>query len=74
MSSTLRLKAINTFEDLLKNKDIEITLEDFTSFRSFIEESTDPLFMVGRYIMRRMLTQSVYYIVDAVASHCQIPA
>jgi 2-hydroxy-3-keto-5-methylthiopentenyl-1-phosphate phosphatase len=57
MSSTLRSKAINTFEDLLKNKNIEITLKDFTSIHGYIKESTDPLLMVSRFIMSRMLMQ-----------------
>jgi hypothetical protein len=50
MSSTLRSKAINTFEDLVKNKNIDITLSDFTSMHSYIKESTDPLLMVSRFI------------------------
>jgi hypothetical protein len=54
MSSTLRSKAIDSFDDLLRNKDIEITIGDFSSYLSLIEESTDPLFMVSRFIMSSM--------------------
>jgi hypothetical protein len=74
MSSTLRSKAIETFEDLLQNKDIEIGIREFSSYANFIEESTDPLFMVSRFIMRRMQTKLIQYIMDAVSINQQRPA
>jgi hypothetical protein len=54
MSSPFRSKAIDTFEDLVKNKDIEITITDFTSYWSLLRESTDPVFVVSTILYTKV--------------------
>jgi hypothetical protein len=42
-----RSKAIDTFENLAKNKDIQISISRYTSMSSFMEKSTDPWLKVS---------------------------
>jgi adenine-specific DNA methylase len=45
-SSTYRSKAINTYEELVKNEKVTIVLNSYNSVHTFFETSTDPVFMV----------------------------